>query len=191
MKQKINQAIELVKQEKKLIIIVFAVFLSFFILGTMMPELTAPFQDQIIDSLLERFEGQNAFGYFFLILAQNAFSTLITILLGITLLIPIFALTFNGLFAGSVTMQKSQEIGARAFLMLLPHGIFEIPAFILAITFGLRIFLGLFKEKKMGDSYKEALIVYLYIIIPLLVLAALIETTLIFVQGGSTLRTMA
>jgi stage II sporulation protein M len=68
-------------------------------------------------------------------------------------------------------------------LKLLPHGIFELPAIILALAFGLRI--GMFfysKNPELEFKYrvKNALRVFVFIIVPLLIIAAIIETSLIF-----------
>ncbi len=180
-----KQAIELIKSEKKLITVVASIFVLMFIVGLMFPYFIQSIQDQIVKQIVERFSDKNIFQVFFMILSQNSFATLLTLLLGITLIVPLFSLCFNAYFVGAITMQKTQEIGMEAFIRLIPHGIFEIPAFLLAISFGLRLMLGLFKGKKLGQLYKDALKVYVFVILPLLIVAALIETLAIGFVGSS------
>jgi stage II sporulation protein M len=68
-------------------------------------------------------------------------------------------------------------------LKLLPHGIFELPAIILALAFGLRTGMFIFSKKpelEFRYRIKNALRVFVFVIVPLLVIAAIIETSLIF-----------
>jgi stage II sporulation protein M len=98
-------------------------------------------------------------------------------------LVPILALTLNGwllaFVAGLVIEEKSL-----GFLLagLLPHGIIEVPAFILgeaaALSFGTAVLLGLLKKERTGlilPNLKRNLN-YLAIACALLLPAAVIET---------------
>ena len=72
---------------------------------------------------------------------------------------------------------------------LLPHGIFEIPAIIISISMGLRLgsFLFVYHGKKKCSEFwkwiKKSSIAFLLIVIPLLVIAGLIEGILIWILG--------
>ena len=98
-------------------------------------------------------------------------------------LAPVMALTVNGWFIGLVSTLVIQEKSLGYLLAgLLPHGIFELPAFILgeavALSFGTTVILALFK----GEMRKQLLpnlrrsIRYLVIAFILLLPAAVIET---------------
>ena len=66
---------------------------------------------------------------------------------------------------------------------LAPHGIFELPALFISLGLGLKLgmfFLEKDKVKTFRNYLWNSLRVFLYIIIPLLLVAALIEGTLIF-----------
>ncbi len=98
-------------------------------------------------------------------------------------LMPILALTINGWLITFVSVRVIQE-ESLGFLLagILPHGIFELPAFILgqaaALSFGTVVILTLFKaerRKLLLPSLKQNL-KYLMLALALLLPAAIIET---------------
>jgi len=70
-------------------------------------------------------------------------------------------------------------------LNVLPHGVFEIPALLLAASYGLWIGMAALQRARgrrdpdIRGQMKQALRRYAAIIIPLLVIAAVIETALV------------
>ena len=77
----------------------------------------------------------------------------------------------------------SNEGGLLILLNLLPHGIFELPAIFLAFGLGLKFGTFWMKKKKIKtllDYFWNSLRVFLLIILPLLIIAAIIEGILIF-----------
>ena len=98
-------------------------------------------------------------------------------------LMPILALTVNGVLLGSILVMVSQEKSVGFVLAgLLPHGIFELPAFIIgeaaALSFGVMVMLALFKKetrKLLLPGLRQNLR-YLVLAFVLLVPAAIIET---------------
>jgi len=121
---------------------------------------------------------------FILILVKNASVLLLSFALSpIFCLVPILALTVNGWLIAfvSVLIIREESLG---FLVagLLPHGIFEIPAFILgeaaALSFGVVAILAIFKKEGRNlllPRLKQNLR-YLMVALALLVPAAIIET---------------
>lgn len=129
---------------------------------------------------------------------NNAIKSILVIFLGAFFgLFPIFFLVVNGMILGFV-IQLSLDGTANIsvwdliFKGLLPHGILEIPALIIAGAYGLRLGRLLFstmgalitdhsKLDSIGATYKETLkrsgVMAVYITIVLLV-AAIIESTL-------------
>ncbi len=98
-------------------------------------------------------------------------------------LVPVLALTANGWLIAfvSVAVIEQESLG---FLLvgLLPHGIFELPAFIMgqaaALSFGTMAILSLFQKRRRGQlvpSLKRNLN-YLVVACALLLPAAIIET---------------
>jgi len=88
----------------------------------------------------------------------------------------------NGFIPGFVAAITVKQEGIWSLWRLLPHGIFEMPA--IFISFGMGIKLGTFifeKEKKKTfiEYFKKSMLVFFTIIVPLLVVAAIIETILI------------
>ena len=65
---------------------------------------------------------------------------------------------------------------------LLPHGIFELPAIILSIGIGLKLGVEIWKKDSwnvLKRNIIESLRFFIFIIMPLLVIAAIIEGLLI------------
>ena len=121
---------------------------------------------------------------FILILAKNASVLLLSFALSpIFFLVPILALTFNGWLLAFISVAVTQEESLGFVLAgLLPHGIVELPAFILgeaaALSLGTMAILSLFKEEKRNlllPNLKQNLR-YLMVALTLLVPAAIIET---------------
>lgn len=118
------------------------------------------------------------------IFIKNASALLLSFALSpILCLVPILALTVNGLLLGSVSAIAVQEESLGFVLTaLLPHGIFELPALIIgeaaALSFGAMVMLALFKKgarKRLLPNLKQNLR-YLVLAFGLLVPAAIIET---------------
>ncbi len=117
------------------------------------------------------------------ILGRNAFTLLISFALSpILCLPPLVALITNGWLLAIVSSRAIQE-KSLGFLLagLLPHGIIEIPAFILgqavALSFGVAVILAPFnreRRKQLLPTLKQNL-KYLTIALVLLLPAALIE----------------
>jgi len=118
-----------------------------------------------------------------LILAKNVSVLLLSFALSpIFCLMPILALTVNGWLLAFISAAVIQEESLGFVLAgLLPHGIFELPAFILgeaaALSFGAIAILALFKKERRNlllPSLKQNLR-YLMVALALLVPAAIIE----------------
>ncbi len=130
-----------------------------------------------------------------LIFFQNLRSMLIALFFGVLLGIPsMLIISFNAFIIGLVyvyLVEKSLLFGHLAFIVLLaPHSIFEIPALIIACSFGLRLgFFWKIKEPKLKWRRKFLLCLkqnfYLIpLIIGFLFLAAVIESTVTVYLAG-------
>ena len=105
------------------------------------------------------------------------------VLLGI---FPIIAAIANGYLLGFVASISVGNVGFLVLWRLLPHGIFELPAIFISLGLGLKFGTFIFQKRKL-ESFKEffwsSLRVFLLIVIPLLVIAGIIEGSLMFIVG--------
>jgi stage II sporulation protein M len=138
---------------------------------------------EVISTLFQQFEGSVGVALFFKIFFQNSRATLIIILSGIVLSIfPVFAILFNGIVIGCLLSNIeifSVITKSQAVLYMIPHGMFEIPAVILAISLGIKFGLWPYKKNKlsyMKTSFIRSLQCYILVILPLLLIAGMIET---------------
>lgn len=120
------------------------------------------------------------------LILNNLVAMLFCILLGFIpfLFVTFLPLFFNGVIIGMLGGALSLSgMSVGMFLLLLaPHGILEIPCFLLSCAMGFYLSLGLarkiFRSKKaqpFGQIMKELLRAYLLLIFPLTVLAGLAE----------------
>jgi stage II sporulation protein M len=111
---------------------------------------------------------------------------LLVIVGGIALgLFPVIFLLANGAALGFVLSASMRSRGVlTALLAILPHGIFELPAILLATSMGLLLggcaIKKLFRPGEISISSELALALrfFVRIVVPLLVIAALVEAFL-------------
>ncbi|NIO16660.1 MAG: hypothetical protein GTN70_06625 [Deltaproteobacteria bacterium] len=117
-----------------------------------------------------------------LIFLNNALKSLITILLGFFFgLIPILFISGNGYLLGVLVSLAGTRLGfGEVALRILPHALFEVPAFILAGSLGLWLGLRFFRKVRYREEFRPYLSLslkkFFRIVVPLLLIAALIET---------------
>ena len=114
-----------------------------------------------------------------LILLRNSLAALLSIALGpFFAVVPVIGAVSNGILIGVVISHVDNPDKLSAFLHLLPHGIFELPAIMTAWGFG--IWRGIFYFQKSSaqtseEIRKKAYRTYFTFILPLLIIAAIIE----------------
>lgn len=105
---------------------------------------------------------------------HNAVALFAAMLSGaIFVIIPAFFVFANGYVAGALVIPNLSMIG-----MLIPHGIFELTASFLAVSYGIWLGLWPFHRNRVEDiklRLKQCAAVYFYIVVPLLLIAAIIE----------------
>lgn len=123
--------------------------------------------------------GVTFLAFFIVIFLNNAFTCFLNIITGPLIgIFPFFSAMVNGGLLGWFV----REEGLRVFGAIAPHGMFELPAYVLSVAIGLRLAREVLKEKRkrrLKSTLGEGLWVYLTLIVPLLILAALIESALI------------
>lgn len=117
------------------------------------------------------------------IFLNNSFVSLLSLVLGMALgIFPLIFIAFNGFFVGVISYIVGQQKGFLfIFLALLPHGIIELPMVFLSASTGLRlgyhVFLYLIgKPTELKKEFIEGIKFYFQLIVPLLLVAAIIET---------------
>jgi len=167
-------------------IIAFCLFFVFFAaIGFFSAQSSPSEADLLLKRIMEMVEpvvGMSSFGQFLFILLNNAFVLFLVIVFGLVLgIFPLLVLFANAALLGVVAFfAKTMFSWSVFFLATLPHGIIEVPALILASAVGYRLGQVVFNRifKKQGSVKSElnlALIFFLKVIFPFLVLAALVE----------------
>lgn len=117
------------------------------------------------------------------IFLNNAFVSLLFLVLGLVLgIFPVLLIAFNGYVVGVISHIAAQERGLSFIVLaLLPHGIIELPMVFLSAGIGLRlghqVFAALIgRNTEIKKEFKEGMRFYFSWILPLLFLAAVIET---------------
>lgn len=141
------------------------------------------FVDSFLQQLIAQTEGLSTSELMSFIFLNNLQSSLFGLFFGIVLgVFPILVALLNGGVVGYVLQKSLQVTGSTQIWRLLPHGIFELPAVFISLGLGLKLGLFIFaKNKKKTFVYRlhNSVVVFLLIVIPLLVIAALIEGFLI------------
>ncbi len=104
-------------------------------------------------------------------------------LLGI---LPILVSIMNGLILGSALTYIGEAHRMTAVLLLFPHGIFELPALFTACGIGLWQGISVFQKNvpPLRERRAKSLRILFFIVLPLLLVAAVIEGTSIYTLRG-------
>lgn len=137
------------------------------------------FLNETLKEIISRTLYLNSYQLTAFILMNNAIAGFVSIVVGIILgIIPIISSIGNGVILGYVL----QKVGISESWRLLPHGIFELPAIIISFGLGIKLGFSVFNKNKIKtfkERLRNALLAFTFIMIPLLVIAALIEGLLI------------
>jgi stage II sporulation protein M len=174
-----RKSYQIIVNHRKYLALTAAIFFVCVVIGYVFPNAFP--HDQVIDRILAQLEGKDRFAVTFFIIQNNITTAFLAIVFGF-LFLPVFAILFNGYLVGAVIHQSIQKSSGWIVLYLLPHGVLELPAIFLAFGLGLRIGMCWFVQNRwtnMKIAYADAFIVFVYVIVPLLIIAGVIEGTLI------------
>ena len=138
----------------------------------------------LIEKLISQTEGMSHGELIGFIFFNNLQSSFLGLFLGIG--VGFFSVAtgiINGYILGFVILRSVRVEGVLVLWRLLPHGIFELPALFISLGLGLRLGTFIFKKNKMEALRKyffESVRVFVFVIFPLLLVAAIIEGSLIF-----------
>lgn len=175
------------KESRTYYFIISVIFIVSALVGFFFPVFFTDFIKNFIEEILGKTEGLGFLGLFLFILWNNVLSSFLGLVFGIALgIAPLFYSFLNGYVLGFVLNASSEVYGLGVILRILPHGIFELPALVVSLGLGLRLGTYLFRKKKKSGFVEELINsgkVFLFIVIPLLIIAGVIEAGLIALLG--------
>jgi len=172
---------------KPYLLVLTLIFVVSFLAGAIAPSSVRQPMNEVFQSVVKNYRGLAGGMLFFNILVQNVMATIFVILSGVIVgIIPTIAVGSNGFGLGVLFRQAAEVSGtSKAVLKVLPYGVFEIPALLIAASYGL--WLGVMVVRRMRR--KEPSLIrsriehsfrrYFAVVFPMLVVAAAIETALI------------
>ena len=175
-----------IKESKIFIYFITGIFFLFTVIGFFVPPPEAIY-DQIlkfIEELLKKTQDLSQFELIRFIFFNNIQSSFFGMVFGVFLgLFPVIFAIANGYVLGFVASVSVNAVGISVLWRLFPHGIFELPAIFISLGLGLKIMTFIFEKNKLKTLkiyIKNSLRTFLFIVIPLLIIAAVIEGSLIF-----------
>jgi len=186
LKEEYEKSWKYLKDSKKFIWIVLGVFFAFILIGFFihpsehLSEKILEFMQEIL-SKTDGMSQSQLIGFIFLNNVQSSFFGMVFgIFFGI---FPAISTIANGYILGFVSNLAVQNGTVLSLWKIFPHGIFELPAMFISFALGIRLGISIFNRKKFGnieENLFSCLKTFLFIVVPLLIIAAIIEGTLIF-----------
>ncbi|MBT3398152.1 hypothetical protein HOA55_04090 [archaeon] len=172
------------KESRWYVVTALLTFCIFILIGFAAPIFFTDQINALIQEMMLGLEGLNTQEIISYIFFNNLQASFFAIILGALFgVFPFITSIFNGYLIGFVMRFAVEENGIFILWRLLPHGIFELPAIILSIGFGIKLGSNLFKKKDKWKSFKkdfkESMRFFVFVIVPLLIIAGIIEGTLI------------
>lgn len=173
----LKTAISTLHQSRKIIACVTIAWVLLMIAGAVFNESMKPIQDFATEQTKAKLKliPHTFLGFFSGILINNALISASMIVGGFFIIVPLFQGFLNSFFAGAIIYNYREIIP-----VALPYIFFEFSALILACSLGVYVAKGwLTKPREVWDRIWRSLGVFLWVILPLLIVAALIESVLI------------
>ena len=172
---------------KPYLLILTLIFAVSFLAGILAPSSIRQQMTEVFQAVVGNYRGLAGGMLYFNILVQNVMATIFVLISGVFVgIIPTFAISSNAFGLGVLYRQAAEVAGySKAALKVLPYGVFEIPALLIAASYGL--WLGVTAVRRMRGKESTLLRVniehafrrYFAVVFPLLIVAAAIETALI------------
>lgn len=138
---------------------------------------------EYVQELLEKTQGMSYIELTGFIFFNNLKSSFMVLIFGFLFgILPIISTLANGYMVGFVSAMSVEAEGFVSLWQLVPHGIFELPAVFISLGMGLKFGTFIFQKEKLKSFekfLKESLRVFVFIVLPLLIIAAIIEGSLI------------
>lgn len=172
------------KTVKSFINLAVYIFLFFALLGFISALINPQGASFIVDRLSSTFDfvkRLNPLQVFLFIFFNNSIKVFLVMILGTFFgIIPILFLISNGYIVGIISAVRTEQGIAKVIVSLLPHGVVELTGVFIACGYGLwlgyKFYRFVFFRESFRPAFSEALKKFYRIVIPLLIVAALIET---------------
>lgn len=184
-----RESVGYIKDSRNFIYSIIIIFLSFSFIGFFVP--APPMLEarilEFIEELLRKTGGLSQLELIKFIFFNNIQSSFIGMLFGIILgIFPVIATVANGYLLGFVAEKTAEAGGISILWRIFPHGIFELPALFISLGLGLKLGTFILKKNKLKTLaiyLLKSIKAFFYIVVPLLIIAAIIEGVLIFFLG--------
>jgi len=185
-KENYGESFNYIKVSRNFIYSIIVLFLLFSLIGFFVP--VPPLLEQkileFIEELLRKTQDMSQAELIRFILLNNIQSSFTGMTFGVIFgVFPVLATLANGYLLGFVAAKTVESQGIFILWRILPHGIFELPALFISLGLGLKLGTFVFKKNKLetlSDYIVKSIKVFFFIVIPLLITAAVIEGSLIF-----------
>lgn len=145
------------------------------------------FFDDWLRNLINQIDGLSPLQLISFIFQNNVISAFVAMILGVILgVFPLLSIMLNGSVLGYVMAHATAIEGLSTIWRLVPHGIFELPAIFISVGLGMRLGMFIFEKNKkqaLISRLKSSMKVFITIVLPLLIIAAIIEGILISLVG--------
>jgi len=179
---------ETLKKTKNYIWFVVVLFFLVAIIGFISPVFFVEEIKVLLEKLVLEFEGLGVFATIWKIFFNNFKAGFFSMVAGVFLgLFPLGAAVMNGYVIGFVAHYSVAKKGVFVLWRILPHGIFELPAILVSMGLGVWLGVSILKRGASWSGFKkrfiDALRVFVFVVLPLLVVAGVIEGVLVAVVG--------
>jgi len=172
---------------KPYLLILTLIFAVSFLAGILAPPSIRQQMTEVFQAVVGNYQGLAGGMLYFNILVQNVMATIFVLISGVFVgIIPTFAISSNAFGLGVLYRQAAEVAGySKAALKVLPYGVFEIPALLIAASYGLWLGVTVLRRMRgkestpLGVNIEHAFRRYFAVVFPLLIVAAAIETALI------------
>lgn len=177
-KKQYSQAFLDLRDAGNALLVAVSIFLAGILIGLMNPT----WGDDLIyavKGMARHISGKGTFLIIMAIFFRNSLSAALSVISGPLIgIIPVLGAVTNGLLLGAVLSHLAVPERINAVLLLVPHGLFELPA--ISAAWGLGIWQGIwYFEKDRKETFherrKKAFRIFFIVILPLLGIAAIIE----------------
>jgi len=171
-------------ENRNIVYLSIGILIFSFIIGIFRSEWLIDYHDKILPTLLNG-EELHFFDILSLLLWTNIKASFLGLFFGIFLIPTIVLSLVNGYVFGAVTSNALNVFGIKqVMLRIMPHAVFEIPIIIMSYAYGLIIGISVLKKIKgekisIIEIYKKGIKLFILVLLPLLVIAATIESLLI------------
>lgn len=187
-KDQYKQSLNYIGACKKFIFAIIIMFMIFSFIGFFVPA-SPEIEEAIktfIQELIEKTQNMSQTELISFIFTNNIQSSFFGMIFGALFgIFPIITTIVNGYLLGYIASVAASAESILSLWRILPHGIFELPAIFISLGMGLKLSTFIFQKEKiksLKNYFNNSIRTFIFIIIPLLIIAAIIEGTLIFIS---------